>query len=115
MTYRPGPLPEPPRENLWGREIVNKLRVELLAIAKTLPTISPVSGMAMSNYADKTTILATGTVVRLRKPLSEYVVLFRCVDSSGAGVGVDLTAFTSDSFTATPVSNATLHWTAIPV
>jgi hypothetical protein len=115
MTYRPGPLPEPPRENLWGREIVNKLRVELLAIAKTLPTTSPTSGIAVSGYGNRTQITTSGTYVTLKSPLENYIVLFRCENSSGSLVGVDLSAFSSSGFTATPVENGTLYWTPIAV
>ena len=114
MTYRPGPIPEPPKDNIYGRELASRLRLEFLTISKFIRP-SQTSGIAVSGYGEQTQITTGGTTVRLRSPLANYIVLFRCVDSSGSGVGVDLTNFTSEGFLATPLSDSTLHWTPIPI
>jgi len=115
MTYRPAPLPEPPQDNIWGRELVSKLRMELLAISKSMASVGGTSANVSGIFGNKTAITTTGTVVNLRKPIAEYIILYRCENSAGDGVGVTFTNINANSFTATPLENATLHWTALSV
>ena len=114
MTYRPGPIPEPPKDNVWGRELTSRLRMELLAISKST-TSSGVAGVSVSAYGNKTAVSTSGTVVSLKKPLNNYIVLYRCENSAGDLVGVSITNINANTFTATPLENATLHWTPIEV
>ena len=88
--------------------------MELLAISKTR-AVSPVSGIGVSGYAEKTAVSTGGTFVPLKATLKNYIVVYKCLNSSGDSVGVDLTGYSSSGFTATPLENATLHWTPIAI
>ena len=117
MNYRPGNIPEPRGDSHlfnWAKELAHSLRIEFLAISKSTPTTSD-QGIGVSGYGNKTEIASTGTVVKLKTPLANYIILFRCENLSGDGVGVSITNQNSNEFTATPLENAILYWTPIEV
>ena len=119
MSYRPGILPR----DLPG--LVNQLEFELATLAKlvgtsgtnTVRVFSSISSGAapVNNFQAKTTAITTGgTAIALSPSIPNYIILYRCYNSSGDGVGVDFTLKTSGGFTATPLENSTLEWAALP-
>ena len=118
MSYRPGDIPENRGDvNKWSRELTSRIRIELLAIARAISRQGASSGIGVgiSGYGNQTAISTGGTFVPLKAPLQNYIVLYKCLNSSGEGVGVDLTGYSSSGFTATPLENATLHWTPLAI
>jgi len=122
VSYRRGNLP---RTDLNG--LVDALELELESISRALvPSTTVITRVIASSgsggssavsqlQANQTVVTTAGTTIPVSPSITSYIVLYRCINSSGDGIGCDISNITAGSFKATPLENGTLHWTAIPI
>jgi len=113
MIYRPGILP---RVNLDA--MATQMEFELTVISRllnSLPKDTVYANVSVAGLKNQTAVTTGGTFIPLSPNIPNYVILFRCVNSSNEGVGCDITGQSAGGFTATPLENATLHWAALPI
>jgi len=79
--------------------------------------VSSSSGSVVINklQTGRSEITTAGTYIPLNGSAIDYILLYRCYNSSDDLVGVDFSTLTAGGFTATPLEDATLEWTALPI
>ena len=111
MSYRPGHIPEPPQDNKWGRELTSRLRVELLAISKTIPESIVTTAWGR---AGEQAVGTAGSTISFSPALIKYNVFAYCLNAAGESVGYVISAKGTSSFLVTPTEDSTFTWVAVP-